>query len=144
MCLCSCTPCEGIHAQVTSHGVGWGGWGGVGWGGVGVGGAPSPPTCAAERGREIEREKQRVSRHQTWRKLPAVRCDTLTSRNERPKGAELAAVGGVYHTTVLLTCAQDGSCTDVGPVGRFPPPWAACLRPQTGAFLALASKPTSL
>ena len=37
MCLCSCTPCEGIHAQVTSQGGGGsGGWGGVGWSGRGV------------------------------------------------------------------------------------------------------------
>ena len=41
MCLCSCTPCEGIHAQVTSHGGGGGGGvggGGPGGGGGGVGG----------------------------------------------------------------------------------------------------------
>ena len=37
MCLCSCTPCEGIHAQVTSQRGG----GGVGWpaGAVGPGSA---------------------------------------------------------------------------------------------------------
>ena len=40
MCLCSCTPCEGIHAQVTSQG-GWGGagaWGGSVWEGGATGG----------------------------------------------------------------------------------------------------------
>ena len=54
MCLCSCTPCEGIHAQVTSQGggvgvgvvyggreggAGGGGWGAGagGWGGRGLG-----------------------------------------------------------------------------------------------------------
>ena len=30
MCLCSCTPCEGIHAQVTFQGVGAVGAEGVG------------------------------------------------------------------------------------------------------------------
>ena len=42
MCLCSCTPCEGIHAQVTSQGGGTGGEGSkpsarVGSAGIGLG-----------------------------------------------------------------------------------------------------------
>ena len=37
MCLCSCTPCEGIHAQVTSQGGGAQGGGTLSWLGHGWG-----------------------------------------------------------------------------------------------------------